>query len=81
MSEFHAFSQEVPGMRTPVPISIIVHHPTTLDGKTELAKRTSEVHAQAVICRIKGLNCPTQQKLALLDAVIHTVTKNSREQI
>ena len=40
------------------------------EGQTELAKRVSDVHATAVTQRIKSLNCPTSQKLELLDAVI-----------
>ncbi len=46
----------------------------------ELAKRVSDVHAAAVTQRIKSLNCPTSQKLELLDAVIDTVKERSREQ-
>lgn len=54
------------------PVKIIIHHPETEDGKLELAKRVSEVHADAVNARIKDLRCPTVQKLQLLDAVINT---------
>ena len=46
----------------------------------ELAKQVSDVHAAAVIQRIKSLNCPTRQKLGLLDAVIESVKERSREQ-
>jgi transcriptional regulator with XRE-family HTH domain len=46
----------------------------------ELADRVSDVHAAAVTQRIKLLNCPTRQKLELLDAVIKTVKERSREQ-
>ena len=46
----------------------------------ELSKQVSDVHAAAVIQRIKSLNCPTSQKLELLDAVIETVKERSREQ-
>ena len=45
----------------------------------ELAKRVSDVHAAAVTQRIKSLNCPTSQKLELLNAVIETVKGRSRE--
>ena len=45
----------------------------------ELAKRVSDVHASAVTQRIKSLNCPTSQKLELLNAVIETVKGRSRE--
>jgi len=73
--------KEVSDVRKSAPIQIIVHTPTKLDGKTELARRTAEIHAQIVVRRIKDLNCPTSQKLALMDAVIHTARENSRERI
>ena len=71
---------EVFSMRRSAPIHVIVHKPTSLDGKIELARRVADVHAQSVHRRIKELNCPTSQKLELLDAVIATVKKRSREQ-
>ena len=60
--------------------NLIVYYPKTEEGQLELAKRVSDVHAAAVIQRIKSLNCPTSQKLELLDAVIETVKERSREQ-
>ena len=56
------------------------HGTKTEEGQIELAKRVSDVHAAAVTQRIKSLNCPTSQKLELLDAVIETVKERSREQ-
>ena len=64
-----------------VPIHVIVYYPKTEAGKEELARRVSDVHAAAVNQRLKSLNCPTSQKLALLDAVIKTKKKGSREQV
>ncbi|MBR2929065.1 MAG: hypothetical protein IKC24_07910 [Oscillospiraceae bacterium] len=66
-------------MRSMAPINLIVYHPKNEEAQMELAKRVSEVHAAAVTQRIKSLNCPTSQKLALLDAVIETAKKRSRE--
>ena len=67
-------------IRKMAPINVIVYYPKTEEGQIELAKRVSDVHADAVTQRIKSLNCPTSQKQELLDAVIETVIKNSREQ-
>ena len=67
-------------MRTMAPVNIIVYHPKTEEGKEELSKRVADVHATSVIQRLKALNCPTSQKQELLDAVIETVKKRSREQ-
>lgn len=62
------------------PVNVIVHHPKTEAGKEALAKRVADIHATSVIRQIKDLSCPTSQKLELLDAVIETVKKRSREQ-
>lgn len=72
--------KEVTVIRKMAPINVIVYYPTTEEGSEELARRVSDVHAAAVNQRLKALNCPTQQKQELLDAVIETVKKNSREQ-
>jgi len=62
------------------PINLIMYYPKTEEGQEELARRVSDVHAASVNQRLKSLNCPTNQKLELLDAVIKTVKKRSREQ-
>ena len=72
--------REVTVIRSMAPINLIVYYPKTEEGQIELAKRVSDVHATAVTQRIKSLNCPTSQKLELLDAVIETVKERSREQ-
>ena len=63
-------------IRHMAPVNLIVYHPKTEAGKDELARRVAEVHAAAVNQRLKSLNCPTSQKLALLDAVIETRKKS-----
>ena len=73
-------SREVTVIRKMVPINLIVYYPQTPEGQEELAKRADEVHANVVTQHIKQLNCPTDQKLKLLDAVIQTAKTNSREQ-
>ena len=60
-------------MKTSAPIQVIVHFPNTEEGKQELARRVSQVHADFVIGTIDKLNCPTKQKLDLLQAVIDTI--------
>lgn len=60
-------------------IHVIVHKPSTDTGRQELASRVAEVHADAVIARIKILDCPASQQSALLDAVIATVNTKSAE--
>ena len=72
--------KEVTVIRKMAPINLIVYYPKTAEGQEELAKRAAEVHANVVTQHIKQLNCPTDQKLELLDAVIQTAQNNSREQ-
>jgi hypothetical protein len=61
-------------------MNIIVHYPKSEEGKRELAKRVAEAHAEAVNSYILSLNCPTEQKLALFDAIIKTVKDNMNSQ-
>ena len=56
--------------RKSVPINVIVHYPKTEEGKYELAQRVADVHADMVNQYIKKLNCPSEQKVQLLDEVI-----------
>lgn len=60
------------------PIHVIVHYPKTEQGKRELTERVSGVHADMVNQSIKKLNCPSEQKIQLLDAVIKT-SSNTRK--
>ena len=59
-------------------LNIVVHMPTSESGKRELAQRVSDVHARAVNHRLKSLNCPEQQKLALLNAIIETKKEKNK---
>lgn len=61
--------------RTCAPIHVIVHYPKTEAGKRELAERVAGVHASLVNQAIKKLNCPSEQKVQLLDAVIEAASK------
>ena len=56
--------------RKSAPINVIVHYPKTVEGQRELAERVAGVHADMVNQHIKKLNCPSDQKVQLLDAVI-----------
>ena len=60
--------------RKSAPINVIVHYPKTEQGKRELAERVAGVHADMVNQHIKKLNCPSDQKVQLLDAVIKSAS-------
>ena len=59
-------------MRKSAPIEVVVHYPKTKEGWDELGKRVATAHANYLIEKIDRLNCPTWQKLELLQAVIDT---------
>ena len=72
---------EVRGIsRQSAAIQVIVYYPKTEEGKRELARRVADVHADVVHQAIQKLNCPSAQKLELLDAVIATAKKEAGEQ-
>lgn len=54
---------------------MIVHYPKTEAGKRELAERVAGVHASLVNQTIKKLNCPSEQKVQLLDAIIEDASR------
>lgn len=61
--------------RKSAPIHVIVHYPKTEDGRSELTERVAGVHADMVHQYIYKLNCPSEQKIQLLNAVIQAVSK------
>lgn len=55
-----------------VHINMIIYYPKSEEGKKQLAQRVAQIHADSVIDRIKRLNCPSDQKTELLNAVLNT---------
>ena len=47
-------------------LSIVVHTPRNTD---ELEKRVAQAHADAVIARVKKMNCSAKQKKELIDSI------------
>lgn len=66
-------------MKKAAPINIIVHYPTTEEGWRELRKRMAIVHADAVLNSVQKLNCPTWQKIKLIDAIIENAKKEAHK--
>ena len=54
------------------PIPVVVYAPATPEKQRELMALASAAHADAVISRIRNLNCPVRQKAELIVAVIET---------
>lgn len=45
---------------------IVIHKPVNTN---ELEKRVAQAHADAIIAKVKKLNCSAQQKKELIDAI------------
>ena len=46
--------------------NIVIHRPVNTG---ELEKRVAQAHADAIIAKVKKLNCSTKQKKELIDAI------------
>ena len=68
-------------MKKAAPINIIVHYPTTEEGWRELRRRMAIVHADAVLNYVQKLNCPTWQKIKLIDAIIEDAKKEANAKV
>ncbi len=66
-------------IRSMAPINLVVHYPKTEDGRNDLKKHVSDVHAASVVQKVKSLNCPASQKQKLLDAIIKTMRERSKQ--
>ena len=62
-----------------ISLKIIVHYPETLEKQAEFDARVAKFHAEYVVQYIEKLNCPTDQKLKLVDAVAKTILEGAEE--
>ena len=51
-------------------LRIVIHTPNNTE---ELEKRVAQAHADAVIARVKKLNCSARQKKELTDAICRAI--------
>ena len=61
-------------------IEIIVHHPETPEKEAFFDARVAKFHAEYVAQYIEKLNCPTAQKLKLVDAIAQTILEGCVEE-
>jgi predicted transcriptional regulator len=66
--------------RKSAPIEVVVHYPTTEEGKRELAERVAEVHADFVLNYVRKLQIPSWQKEKLIDAVIKSAKERLKDE-
>lgn len=68
-------------MRRQSPIHLIVHTPNGDPGRAALAGQVAQLHADAVLSRVRQLDCPATQKMQLLDAVIMDARGNGENKV
>ena len=56
-------------------MEIIVHYPETPEKQAQFDACVAKFHAEYVAQYIEKLNCPTEQKLKLIDAIAETIMK------
>ncbi len=69
MSATDAYSPEQGGVAVEDAVygfNIVVHPPANTN---ELAKRVAQAHADAIIAKVKKLNCSAEQKKDLIDSI------------
>lgn len=69
MGKTHAYPSKQGGAaveETVYGFNIVVHKPTNT---AELERRVAQVHADAIIAKVKKLNCSGEQKKELIDAI------------
>ena len=59
-------------------MEIIVYYPETPEKQALFDQRVAKFHAQYVENRIRKLQCPTWQKLKLIDAIVENITEDVR---
>ena len=62
-----------------VGLKIIVHYPNTPEKKELFDARVAKFHSEYVLQYIEKLDCPTEQKIKLIDAVAQTVLAESEK--
>ena len=58
-------------------LEIIVHDPETAEKQAIFDARVAKFHAEFVAQYVEKLNCPTEQKLQLIDAIAQTVLEGA----
>lgn len=51
-------------------IQLVIHSPTTPDGKQSLSQQIAAAHAEAASQYIRRLDCPGAQKTQLVDSIL-----------
>ena len=58
-------------------MNVVVHYPKNKDTQDKFAVQAARFHAEHIEIFIKHLNCPMEQKLELIDAIISDLNRAS----
>ena len=58
----------------------IVYSPHSMQGQVELSKRVAAVHAQIIYTYISRLDCPTDQKIAILNMIQSSIRDDIKKE-
>ena len=61
-------------------IEVIVYLPYSIQGQAELSKRVATVHAQIIQAYISRLDCPTDQKIAILNMIQSSIRDDIKKE-
>ena len=62
-----------------ISLKIIIHYPQTPEKQAQFDARVAKFHAEYVAQYIEKLNCPTAQKLRLIDAIVQTISEEGEK--
>ena len=61
-------------------MEVIVYSPHPMQGQVELSKRVAAVHAQIIHTYISRLDCPTNQKIAILNMIQNSIRDDIKKE-
>ena len=61
-------------------MTVIVHCSNDPEKQKEIDQRIAKSHAEFVANYIEKLNCPKEQKLELIDAIVQRMNENCKQQ-
>jgi len=60
-------------------MTVVVHCSNDPQKQKEIDQRIAKIHAEFVLGYIEKLNCPKEQKLELIDAIVQKMNDNCKQ--
>lgn len=61
-------------------MEVIVYSPHSMQGQVELSKHVAAVHAQIIYTYISRLDCPSDQKIAILNMIQSSIRDDIKKE-